>query len=293
MRSPIRLQNVWFQLLTAAVVVGSMLPNSTAVLAQKAITKLSNQASYTYSDPATGQPIEGISSQLVTQPLIDPLGRVTGCAGEALADYTGFSIAVYEADPSDPTGTNIKDLVPLTRTELPDIPDNGISLGLAPNIENSNPYFLTNGDKGTYSFLLDPNKGQLEPGKTYILLINPPPDSIYNQRRTKIVIDARNGDLVSYRATSLDGRSISSTDDDSTQIETVNIRDAARVGLVFSVLDLDTNVCQAQEVQIVKTGDRAVAQPGDTVIYRLSIRNLASSSLNNVVVTDTLPLGFD
>ena len=56
---------------------------------------------------------------------------------------------------------------------------------------------------------------------------------------------------------------------------------------------MNTSVCQDQEVQIVKTGDRAAAQPGDTVIYRLSLRNLASTSLNNVVVTDSLPLGFN
>lgn len=43
----------------------------------------------------------------------------------------------------------------------------------------------------------------------------------------------------------------------------------------------------------MKTGDRAAAQPGDTVVYRLSLRNLANSTLNNVVVTDTLPLGFN
>jgi uncharacterized repeat protein (TIGR01451 family) len=55
---------------------------------------------------------------------------------------------------------------------------------------------------------------------------------------------------------------------------------------------LNTSICQAQEIQITKTGDRAAAEPGDTVIYRLSIRNLASAPLNNLVVTDTLPLGF-
>ncbi|MGL5921311.1 MAG: hypothetical protein ACRC32_00095, partial [Chroococcidiopsis sp.] len=34
------------------------------------------------------------------------------------------------------------------------------------------------------------------------------------------------------------------------------------------------------------------AEPGDTVIYRLSVKNLSSSLLKNIVVTDTLPLGF-
>ncbi|MGL5873350.1 MAG: hypothetical protein ACRC2R_13455, partial [Xenococcaceae cyanobacterium] len=50
--------------------------------------------------------------------------------------------------------------------------------------------------------------------------------------------------------------------------------------------------CDAQEISITKTGDRAVAEPGDTVLYRLAIKNLASADLNNLSVTDVLPQGF-
>ena len=292
MLSSTRSQKNWFQLLTAIAAIGSML-QSPAVLAEGNAPRLINQAAYSYSDSASGVTIEGSSSAIVAQELVDPLGRITGCNGEILPDYNGFSVNVYEADPSDPTGAGIKGLVPLTRTEVPDIPNNNISLGLAPNIENSNPYFLGNSQDGTYSFLLDPNKGQLDPGRSYVLLIQPPEDSIYQQRRVRIVINERNGDIVSYTATSLDGKAISSTDDATTETETINIRDAARVGLVFALLDFQSSICQSQEVQIIKTGDRAAAEPGDTVIYRLSLRNLASAPLNNIVATDTLPLGFD
>ncbi len=45
-------------------------------------------------------------------------------------------------------------------------------------------------------------------------------------------------------------------------------------------------------VQIVKAGDRAAAEPGDTVVYRISVRSLSSGPLQNLRVTDTLPLGF-
>lgn len=133
----------------------------------------------------------------------------------------------------------------------------------------------------------------MDRGRTYILLISPPIDSIYNQRRVRLVIGERNGNLVSYTATSLDGRPISASDARTSITETINIQDAEQIGLVLAVLDLDTSICQDQEIQTVKTGDRAAAQPGDTVIYRLSLRNLASSPLSNVVITDTLPLGFN
>jgi uncharacterized repeat protein (TIGR01451 family) len=52
-------------------------------------------------------------------------------------------------------------------------------------------------------------------------------------------------------------------------------------------------MCQPNQVQIIKTGDRATAEPGDTAIYRLSVKNLADAGLNNVVITDNLPLGFN
>lgn len=271
------------------------MPLMTPTLAQtKTNLNIINQASYSYQD-SDNSPISGFTTQNSTTVagLIDPLGQVTGCAGEILPDYTGFSVALYDVDANDPTGSELKSLVPLTRTELPDIPGNGISRGLAPNTENSNPFFLTNGEQGNYNFLFDPNRGQLDIGRTYVLVINPPPDTIYNQRRIKITIQERQGDVVFYQATSLDGKPLSSTDDRTTLVDTINIRDAERVGLVLGTLNIKSNICQAQELQIVKTGDRATAAPGDTVVYRLAVKNLTSAPIDNIAVTDTLPLGFN
>ncbi len=48
----------------------------------------------------------------------------------------------------------------------------------------------------------------------------------------------------------------------------------------------------AERLEIIKVGDRGAAEPGDTVIYRLLVKNSGSSTLTNLVVTDTLPLGL-
>jgi len=48
----------------------------------------------------------------------------------------------------------------------------------------------------------------------------------------------------------------------------------------------------AERLEIIKVGDRGAAEPGDTAIYRLLVRNSGSSTLSNLVVTDTLPLGL-
>ncbi len=228
---------------------------------------------------------------VVRERLRDPLGQITGCAGEVLSDYTGFQVALFEADPADPTG-GVLGLLPLTPTELPDRPDNNIPEGIAPNIENANPFFLSNGEFGTYNFLFDATKGQLDVGRTYILVVTPPPGKNFNERRIRIQIVERNGSQIVYTATALDGRPIAASDGSPSVRGTVTVADAERVGLNLAVLDLSTSICEAQELEITKTGDRIVAIPGDTVIYRLAIRNLANSTVTNLSIADQLPFGM-
>ncbi|MEH1795113.1 MULTISPECIES: DUF11 domain-containing protein [unclassified Nostoc] len=295
----------WWRRLTATVLLGSFLHTITPIpaIAQQtnnlaASLPLINQATYTYTDSVTNYQYQGSSSQLNVTPsrLFDPLGRILGCAGTILSDYTGFSVGVYEPNSSDPTGTELGSLVSLTRTELPDISNNNVPGGKSPNTENSNPYFVTNNPAGVYNFLLDPNKGQIDPGRIYIFVVNPPPNSIYKQRRIKIEILGSTGtqgnQVVRYVATSLDGQPISSTGETRVEQTVVLVPNAEVVGLNLLAFEFTTNLCQANQLQIIKTGDRAAAEPGDTVIYRLSVKNLADAGLNNIFITDSLPLGF-
>ncbi|MEA5567033.1 MULTISPECIES: hypothetical protein [unclassified Anabaena] len=292
----------FYQQLTATILLGSLLQTTIFIpaTAQDArVVNLTNQATYTYQDTASNNRYEGLTSQinLNPEPLVDPLGRILGCGGALLPDYTGFSVGVYEPNPNDPTGTELGQLVSLTRTEVPDIPNNNIPGGKAPNSENINPYFITNNPAGVYNFLLDPNKGQTDPGRTYIFVVNPPANSVYQQRRIKIEIldsaGAVNNSIVRYIATSLDGQPISLTGETRVESTVVLVPNAEVVGLDLLAFEFTTNMCQASQMQIIKTGDRAAAEPGDTVIYRLSVRNLSDAALNNVVVTDNLPLGFN
>ncbi|MHC5933443.1 DUF11 domain-containing protein [Nostoc sp.] len=299
----------WWQRLTASILLGSFLHTTISVPAIAQETNnlatslpLTNQATYTYTDSASNDEYQGSSSQInvtpiSSTPLVDPLGRILGCASTILADYTGFSVGVYEPNSSDPTGTELGSLVSLTRTELPNILNNNVPGGKSPNTENSNPYFVGNNPAGFYNFLLDPNKGQTDPGRTYIFVVNPPPNSIYKQRRIKIEILASNGtqgnSIVRYVATSLDGQPINLTGETRVEQTVVLVPNAEAVGLDLLAFEFTTNMCQANQLQIIKTGDRAAAEPGDTVIYRLSIKNLADAGLNNIFVTDNLPLGFN
>ena len=45
-------------------------------------------------------------------------------------------------------------------------------------------------------------------------------------------------------------------------------------------------------LELIKTGDRAAAEPGETVIYRLLVTNSGTAAVNSVQLLDRLPLGM-
>lgn len=302
----------WQKLLPATYVSVTLLLCSVLSSAGQAQTtsenlpEIDNQADLTYENvSAPGNTYTGQSDQLTTGqlPLIDPLGQVLGCDGATLTDYSGFSVALYEPDAS---GLDLGNLLTLTTTEFPDIEGNGISGGKEPNIANVNPFGLSNGDQGRYNFLFDParslqsvvNSGltQTDVGAEYILVVSVPTDSPYSERRIKIEIlqstGGVNNNIIRYRATALDGIPLSATGGIQVNDTVVEVFNAETEGLNLFSLAFSTVLCENEQIEITKTADRAAAQPGDTIVYRLLIRNLVDADMNTVVATDTLPAGF-
>jgi len=295
------LRSRWLTSVSAAILLNSVL--SVGAYAQD----ISNQADLTYqnADDPTNTTLSGLSNEVVTGqlPLVDPLGRILACNGSTLADYTGFTAALYEPDV---TGLQLGNLLALTQTELPDTPGNNIPGGKAPNIANVNPFGLSNGDGGVYNFLFDPNRALASPinaglrqtdvGAQYILAITPPASSAFTERRIKIEIlnstGGVNNNIVRYRATALDGIPISAVGGNQISDTVVEVFDAETTILDLFSLAFTTILCEPNQIEITKTADRAAAQPGDTVVYRLLVRNLTDAALTSVVATDTLPAGF-
>lgn len=250
--------------------------------------QITNQTSYSYSDDRGNVIMQGLT---VRSLLVDPRGMVTGCDGTPLPSYQGFRIGLYDPDPADPTGTEAKGTTPLTPTALPAAP--GLPAGVALNVQNSNPFPLSDTDKGRFSLLLDPSRGQLDAGRTYILMLTPPPGSPYRQRRIRIVMGARDGQSISYTASSLDGAPINSTNGVMSGTHTMLIVNTSADGLNLTALNLALTDCEPRQVQISKIGDRSSAEPGDTVVYRILVQNPSSRALGAIQILDTLPVGFD
>lgn len=72
----------------------------------------------------------------------------------------------------------------------------------------------------------------------------------------------------------------------------VFIEDAERVGLQLLAVQMVNTLCNDDQIEIFKSGDRANAAPGDTVVYRLAIQNISDVALDTLSVTDILPTGF-
>jgi uncharacterized repeat protein (TIGR01451 family) len=76
------------------------------------------------------------------------------------------------------------------------------------------------------------------------------------------------------------------------QTEIKNSASASGGNLPDVVQSNETSLTAGQAIlQLVKTADRAAAEPGDTVIYRLALTNTGQVPANQITITDTPPLG--
>jgi uncharacterized repeat protein (TIGR01451 family) len=243
-------------------------------------SKINNQAQYEYevvnSDTKVKSTINGRTRTVTVtvdsiNGLVDPIGAITGCNGQILPSYAGYSVILFNTiDRINPTS-----IAALDRTT----PANGIE----PNNTNINPFSLAGSTDGRYNFLF--NQSQTVVGKSYILIVKIPENSSYGERRVIIDITGFDGNILSYTATSLDGKPLSTTESNIRK-NSISIADAARIGLV------GVGICESQPAKIVKTADRATAEPGDTVVYRISLSNNSDKDIPNPIVEDTLPLGM-
>jgi len=78
------------------------------------------------------------------------------------------------------------------------------------------------------------------------------------------------------------------------QEQITNTASASGDNLSSTVTSNDTTLFAEQaKLELIKTADRAAAEPGDTVVYRLALRNVGVGAAANVSVTDRLPLGIN
>lgn len=150
--------------------------------------------------------------------------------------------------------------------------------GFEPNTANENP-FVSN-QQGRYSFALDGNQNQV-PANYYINVTS----EDYRARMLEVTLVSGNSGLYNLQIRALDGMPIAVAN--GFELTTQNVSIGGVGALAFNI-----PMFSRSNLEISKSADRAQAEIGDNVNYRIDVHNAGSDVITNFSVRDTLPFSF-
>lgn len=178
-----------------------------------------------------------------------------------------------ESGASSPVQASLRVLSGSAQGPLVQLPS---GTGFVPNDGNANPY--ATGLDGMYSFRITP-PAQAE---TYVLLCSA---SAYRARVIQVSVTPQDNVRYGVTLTALDGQPLAVANGFSLTNGPVS----------FSALGAfawNVPMFAAGGIEVTKTVDRAAAEIGDVLSYRVEVRNTLRQAARGVVVTDTLPQSF-
>ena len=210
----------------------------------------------------TGDNIPPIKSEYATV-VANPFGLVfAGRAGNS-APIAGARVEII----TDQGGENF---VPLPS-----------DTGFAPNEKNLNPF--SSDAQGHFSFALGPDEiGSANTAADYFMRVSA---QGYITRVVGLSLRPTQAGLFSVTLHSADNQPLAVAGGFDLVREDVRINDLA-------ALVLNIPLFEPVGLQIVKSADRARAEIGDTITYRIEVHNPTSANVNDVVVRDLLPASF-
>jgi len=215
-----------------------------------------NQASFTADNIA---PLKSSSAIVV----VDPFGVVFAGRAGSSAPIPGARIDLLRQRDGD---------------NYLQLPADG---GFNPNSKNENPFSTDGG--GHFSFVPGQDEiGALSSDANYFLRISAPG---YITRMIQASLHPTQLGLFALGLHPLDGQPLAVAGGFDLVREDVRINDLAAVALNIPLFE-------ASSLQIVKSADRARADIGDTVTYRVEVTNPTAAPVRNVVIRDILPPSF-
>ncbi|HYR74604.1 MAG TPA: hypothetical protein VEM96_02065 [Pyrinomonadaceae bacterium] len=153
--------------------------------------------------------------------------------------------------------------------------------GFTPNEKNENP-FTTDG-QGHFAFAFAPNEiGAEQAPANYFLRIAA---SGYVSRMIQLSLRPTQAGLFTLTMHALDSQPLAIAGGFDLVRDDVRIEDLA-------ALAMNVPVFEVAGLQIVKSADRARADIGDTITYRIEVHNPTSATVHDLVVNDRLPPSF-
>jgi uncharacterized repeat protein (TIGR01451 family) len=157
----------------------------------------------------------------------------------------------------------------------------GADAGLEPNLENSNPFAADTA--GRWSFVLQSAQlGTPASPARYFLNVTAPG---YRSRLIETTIVPDGAGLFSLLVRALDGQPVARGGGFETTEEQVDIP-------ALAAYALNVPMYENSSLEITKSADRPSVEVGDTVTYRVELRNATPAALNDAQVTDQLPPSF-
>ncbi|MCA1619559.1 MAG: DUF11 domain-containing protein [Acidobacteria bacterium] len=157
----------------------------------------------------------------------------------------------------------------------------GADAGLEPNLTNSNPFAAD--AAGRWSFVLQSSQlGTPASPARYFLNVTAPG---YRARLIETTIVPDGAGLFSLAVRALDGQPVSRAGSFETTEEQVDIP-----RLVAYALNVP--MFENSSLEITKSADRPSVEVGDTVTYRVELRNATPAALDEALVRDQLPPSF-
>jgi uncharacterized repeat protein (TIGR01451 family) len=214
-------------------------------------------------------------SAIITGPIItaDNVAAVNTLTARVVIDPFGVVFAGRAGSSAPVTGAQM---------ELLSSPDSetGITLppgsGFAPNDKNENP-FVSDG-QGHYSFGFPSTSG----AGTFFLKVRA---QGYITRMIQLGLQSTQSGAFTLTAHALDSQPLASAAGFDLVREDVHIENLA-------ALAMNLPLFESAGLEITKSADRAQAEIGDVVNYRIEVHNPTSASVGNVVVNDRLPASF-
>jgi large repetitive protein len=153
--------------------------------------------------------------------------------------------------------------------------------GFTPNEKNENPF--ASDAQGNFSFALSPDEiGTENSTANYFMKVTAPG---YITRVMQLSLRPTQAGLFSLMVQAVDNQPLATAGGFDLVREDVRINDLA-------ALVLNVPMFEPTGLQIVKSADRARAEIGDTITYRVEVHNPTAANVSNLVINDLLPASF-
>jgi uncharacterized repeat protein (TIGR01451 family) len=217
---------------------------------------------------------------LVNQATIaaDNVAQIQTSAATVVVSPFGFVYAGHAGSSAPITGARVEVLRDQIGENLVQLPGN---VGFAPNEKNLNPF--SSDGQGRFSFALNPEELSNEgAAASYFLKVTA---QGYVPRLIQLGVRRTQPGLFILAVHALDNQPLAVAGGFDLVRQDVQLNDLA-------ALALNVPMFETSGIQITKSADRARAEIGDTITYRIEVHNPAIATVNNLVIEDHLPVSF-